>query len=728
MIDPNEVNKHLGTATYAVLVTDLLSDRKYEIKGHELSCCCPFHDEEHPSFGINLETGTFNCFSCGEKGSIVDFVAKRKNINNQEAWEFIKNETGIEYTPNTKPYTIEDFSQDKKLPIEFLKRFGIQTSADGNSVLFPYQDISNNFLRWRIRNHPDSACKFLWDNAQDVPTTLYGLWSLNSWNSDYIVIVEGESDTLTLWHYGIPAVGVPGASNFKKEYAKYFEKFKDIYVHSEEDTGANTLLKKVCEVLPISKLYKLTSKKVDSSCKDPSDLHIKGMFDKDKFFATAEPLAPSSKAPTNIQAETNGKAPHVIIGEQLIEILNLKYYNNNLYTYKNGVYILVDDKMLHNYILRNISESIKSNLRKESIDYVKMWLPNNETIDVDDNYINYKNGLFDINKEKFIPHTPDIFSVNQNHVNYIEDLQPNEVVDKYLLEVANGDPNRVETLLQQIGYTSTCKTDLQKSMIWYGPTASNGKSTFGRIMIEGIGEENTCSVELQQFEKRFGVNELDQKLLNMVPELSSNSIKDVSKFKAAVGGERIMADIKYQNRKSVKPYSKHIFTTNVLPQVEDTTDGYYRRLNILEFDNKFDVNNNKFDINVFFEQDNLDYLFNKGLRAYLKMYKSGSDFANAEESNKILEDYKASNDTVFSFLTDENYQDSIYGVDRGTRIMWEMYTDFCKENGLDRIKKCDFKPELLNKYKFTLKRIDSNYFYYRATPISLADREKFIKF
>lgn len=480
MNDPNEISKHIGTATYAVLVTDLLSDRKYEIKGHELRCCCPFHDEENPSFSINLEKGAYYCHACGEKGSIVDFVAKMKNIPNQEAWKFIENETGVEYTPNTKPYTLEDFSRDKKLPIEFLKRFDIQTSADGNSVLFPYCDISGNYLRCRIRNHPDSAGKFLWDNAQGVPITLYGLWSLNSWNSDYIVIVEGESDTLTLWHYGIPAVGVPGASNFRKEYAKYFEKYKYIYVHSEEDTGADTLQKKVCEVLPISKLYKLTSKKVDSSCKDPSDLHIKGIFDKDKFFATAEPLAPTSKVPTNIQAEAKGKAPHVLIGEQLIEILKLKYYNHKLYTYKNGRNILVDDEMLENYIVNDIDESAKTHLRKESINFVKVKLSNNETIDVDDNYINCKNGFFDINEEKLIPHTPDIFSVNQLNVNYIEKLSPNELVENYILEVANGDPNRAETIYQQIGYTSTCKTNLQKSMIWYGPTASNGKSSLAR--------------------------------------------------------------------------------------------------------------------------------------------------------------------------------------------------------------------------------------------------------
>ena len=28
-------------------------------------CCCPFHDDKNPSFGINVETLKGHCFSCG---------------------------------------------------------------------------------------------------------------------------------------------------------------------------------------------------------------------------------------------------------------------------------------------------------------------------------------------------------------------------------------------------------------------------------------------------------------------------------------------------------------------------------------------------------------------------------------------------------------------------------------------------------------------------------------
>lgn len=47
--------------------------KEQRFKG-KATACCPFHDDKHPSFTVNLTTGSYKCWSCGEKGSgIVDF-------------------------------------------------------------------------------------------------------------------------------------------------------------------------------------------------------------------------------------------------------------------------------------------------------------------------------------------------------------------------------------------------------------------------------------------------------------------------------------------------------------------------------------------------------------------------------------------------------------------------------------------------------------------------------
>ena len=75
---------------YEEVIRELLDDEHIKIKENELHCCCPFHNESRPSFGINLETGLFNCFSCKEKGNIVQFVSKMKHITIAESIDFLK--------------------------------------------------------------------------------------------------------------------------------------------------------------------------------------------------------------------------------------------------------------------------------------------------------------------------------------------------------------------------------------------------------------------------------------------------------------------------------------------------------------------------------------------------------------------------------------------------------------------------------------------------------------
>ena len=58
-----------------------------ETRGHgaERMTWCPFHDDKSPSCSINLEKKVFHCFACGEKGTILDFVAKMEQCSIRES-------------------------------------------------------------------------------------------------------------------------------------------------------------------------------------------------------------------------------------------------------------------------------------------------------------------------------------------------------------------------------------------------------------------------------------------------------------------------------------------------------------------------------------------------------------------------------------------------------------------------------------------------------------------
>ena len=705
------------SGTYERLILSLLEQagcKKISKHGEEIRCSCPFHDDEHPSFSININTGAWICHGCNEQGSITDFVAKMENITTSEAYKFLIDEGYIENNyAETISYTVEDFSLEKKLPIEFLKKFDIKSADNNKSTIFPYYDINNIFIRNKYRNNPNSSVRFFWDNTGNE-TTLYGMWALKSFNNSYVILAEGETDTLSCWFYNIQCIGVPGAKTFKKDYAQFFERFEKIYIHDESDNGAKEFINKICSILPNDKLFTIKARDIDNNCKDLSDLHCIGKLNFETLIATAKPIIIRNEIVTLVPYIK--KDTHVINGEQTIKDLHLNYYNGKVYTYENGVYKEVNDIIISSHIVKNIDCNATATSCKKSIDFIKNWLFTNETKTNDSRYINYSNGIFDIKNNVLISHTPDIFTVNQLPINYLAELGKNQLVDTYLDDIMDHVPTRVQALLQIIGYCQTSSTDLQKAFLFLGAGA-NGKSELAKIIEKMTGIANISNIDLQTFAKQFGSNEINQKLVNIVSDLPAKTIDDAGTFKALISGDTFMADVKYKDRIRISPYAKHIFTTNVLPPTKDTSMGFFRRLNILLFTNKFEVGNSNFNREEFYKQENLDYFGNKALREYLKLLQSGHlNLANEEESQKVLASYRQSNDTVYSFLT-EYSTTYIYNVNVKSSTMRTYYLNYCEYKELKPIGKKQFFYELQNKYSFVKKLINGYEHFYRSTPI-----------
>jgi DNA primase len=53
--------------------------------------------------------------------------------------------------------------------------------------------------------------------------------------TSFVCVTEGEIDAITLSQCGLPAVGLPGASSWKKHYPKLFEDYEDVYVYTDGD-------------------------------------------------------------------------------------------------------------------------------------------------------------------------------------------------------------------------------------------------------------------------------------------------------------------------------------------------------------------------------------------------------------------------------------------------------------------------------------------------------------
>lgn len=265
---------------------------KAKITGDSLTGLCPFHDDRNNSFSVDLKTGKWHCFSEDLGGNFTSFWAKLHNIDTKEAYKQIlekyhvstekeeKKPAKAEKQPDPKlaPYSLEQYSFEKRLPVEFLKeacRCETGKERDGITYLrIPYygKDGKEATYRKRFANK-----EFRWRYNSRGKICLYGEWRLEEIQKvGYTLMVEGESDTQTLWYLGIPAIGVAGASMFKSYQADQLQDLK-LYIHREPDGGGDTFLNKLCQELRagkfIGEVYVWSCKQLGE--KDPSDVYLK---------------------------------------------------------------------------------------------------------------------------------------------------------------------------------------------------------------------------------------------------------------------------------------------------------------------------------------------------------------------------------------------------------------------------------------------------------------------
>lgn len=239
--------------------------------GEELSAKCPFHDDQRASMSINIQTGLWYCHACGEGGTPQTFLEKYAHMSPEEARRHIFGEKSYGgQGRQRKGLTLAEYARLKKLPEEFLGKLGLKNGR--YCVQIPYFDESGKVIATRQRYIGGGAGpKFTWIKGSKVHP--YGLWRLEeARKAGYIVLVEGESDAQTLWYYGIPALGIPGASTFQPEWSQYLTGLK-VYIHQEPDQGGETFVRKICEGLVQGRWEGEVYCFSLQGYKDPSDMH-----------------------------------------------------------------------------------------------------------------------------------------------------------------------------------------------------------------------------------------------------------------------------------------------------------------------------------------------------------------------------------------------------------------------------------------------------------------------
>jgi hypothetical protein len=245
---------------------------------------CPAHDDTEPSLSVSEgEDGRalIKCFAGCPPQHITDALGL-------EMGDLFEHRNGVPArrrkppvtsapppTRQTSSCTLQAYAEAKHLPADFLGRLGLSdiTYSGSPAARIPYFDRDGNETAVRIRlalaKHPDRDDRFRWRKGSKP--TLYGLWRLPQIrDAGYVVLVEGESDCHTLWHHGIEALGIPGASSWKDEWTDHLEGVDKVYAIIEPDQGGVALWDSLAASPLREKLHRVEL----PDAKDPSELHL----------------------------------------------------------------------------------------------------------------------------------------------------------------------------------------------------------------------------------------------------------------------------------------------------------------------------------------------------------------------------------------------------------------------------------------------------------------------
>ncbi len=222
---------------------------------------CPAHEDREPSLSVAQGDGgraLLKCFAGCETTEVVAALGlEMKDLfEGRNGHKRVLRSIPPKTSATVQPCTLDAYANAKGLPAEFLQRQGLrdQKYQGRPAVRIPYKGVdgSEAAVRFRIALQKDEEGddRFRWRTGSKAQ--LYGLWKLERIKkAGYAVLVEGESDAQTLWYHGIPALGIPGASNWKTEWSEFLEGLEKIYAVVEPDKGGETFREKLAECAAI---------------------------------------------------------------------------------------------------------------------------------------------------------------------------------------------------------------------------------------------------------------------------------------------------------------------------------------------------------------------------------------------------------------------------------------------------------------------------------------------
>lgn len=316
-----------------------------------------------------------------------------------------------------------------------------------------------------------------------------------------------------------------------------------------------------------------------------------------------------------------------------------------------------------------------------------------EELEFDAMWLNLVNGMLNIESLEMRPHAPEFNSRVQLSVKYDDSASCPRWIGA-LTEIFADDQGKADVLQEFFGYCLYPKILFPAALFQIG-RGGNGKGVVEKVLCAMLGKENISHISLARMEESFGTAEIKEKLLNSCGETEAKPL-EVTNFKKVAAGDEVQAQVKYKNDIKFTPFAKHMISMNAFPGVKDKTDAFFRRVIVLEYNQKFE---GKEDDKHLADKllSELDGIFKWSLEGLKKVLKN-EEIASPESVLRAKERFKERVNPVLSFVKEACDVDSETrqgGLHVLPAELYRKYQDWMEDAKLRPLGKQNFYEQIL---------------------------------
>ena len=656
------------------------------LNANSVKAICPCHNDKQASLGISAKGGKIliNCLAgCNYRDILAEIGLKDSDLFSDE---------------KPKQNTWKDnISKYIGKPIE---------------AVYDYKDATGKYLYSKIRFVGKHIKYAVVDYKADryklgKPEGSYTLYNLPAALKAIkkgfpVYITEGEKDVNTLKDLKYTAVTAGGVSDWRSEFAHYFTGARVIILPDNDTPGLDLKDKIIKDLKPFAHSIKwvVTSKAEHGDVTDYLEKEGHSKEDLQKLIDEVKPVAaPWIQITERKDGSQKQSVNPGLLKACISEHLSYKTVDGSYYWYENGYYKRTDKNTVKAKISAYIPDGIANdnllnnvyNLMLADVDH----MAREEEFNNEENYINFKNGLYNLTTRKLEPHNEHILYTRQINTNYIEGASMADITSTFtrfigdLCKDINGviDWQKYKALQEILGLaiSNLYGHRTKKAAILYSPIGNTGKSQFLSLISNLVGPEHITTIPLQNMNEdkgRFAFANAGLIRLIMNGDQGKATIKDSSIFKQVTGGDYIKTEGKGKDIKALVFKGFIIIACNDLPYfADDKGDHVYRRMYIVPCTHE--VPEKERDASILNKMlEELPAIVNWAIEGLHRLRENNYNFSEVAAGQEVIANYRKNSDTVYSFLMDEGYIITKDPADKvGKKDLLTAYNAYCLDNG-----------------------------------------------